>query len=333
MKTVLIRGVVGVMVTAFALTTAGAQGPKEFFRNLVKPVEADPQKEYLLTEMEGPYLIFAAAFSGPNAKQEAHALVMEFRKTRKWNAFVYEKNFVFDVNQDFNQARNPYSGKTVKYRTANGGTEFAVVIGNFTSIEDKQFEKTLAEVRKWQPASPQGKSSATPCSMAFGLQNPILPPENQRGIVDDFIQSINEKRPYTLLKNPKRYTVQIATFTGRTVFEKSASALDKISFSKTKKTDLEMGEQAAVALCKALREQGVEAYEFHDRYASIVTVGSFNQHSQRLPNGTTAVDPEVQQIIQRYQGQVTGNSYKPVIINHIECDLQPHVIEVPRVRR
>jgi hypothetical protein len=294
----------------------------------------------MLTEMEGPYLIFAAAFSGPNAKQEAHSLVLEFRKTRKWNAFVYEKNFVFDVNQDFSNVKNPYTGRTARYKTPNGGTEFAVVIGNFASLEDKQFEKTLAEVRKWQPASLRGKSTATPCSMAFGLQNPLLPSENQRGVVDDFIKSINERRPYSPLKNPGQYTVQIATFTGRTDFEKTASLFDMISssntkktdsFGKTKKTELEMGEQAAVALCKALREQGVEAYEFHDRYASIVTVGSFNQ--QRLPDGRLVVDPQIQQIIQRYQGQVTGNTYKPVIINHIECDVQPTVIEVPRARR
>jgi hypothetical protein len=47
------------------------------------------------------------------------------------------------------------------------------------------------------------------------------------------------------------------------------------------------------------------------------------------------MDPQVQQIIQQYQGQVDvdGKSYKPVIINKVECDMLPKVIEVPRPRR
>jgi hypothetical protein len=277
-KRLLTQVIAIVMVMSFASSVIWAQGPVDFFRNIGKSVEADPKKEYLLTEMEGPYLIFVAAFSGLNAQQDAHSLVLELRKTRKWNAYVYKKEFVFDVNKDFNQARNPYTGRTARYKNTSGGTEFAVLIGNFPSVDDNQFEKTLADVRKYQPASLKNKGVPTPFSMAFGLSNPMLPPENQRGVVDPFIESINIKRPYTLLRNPRRYTVQIATFTGHTVYPDHSTLLDKLQPNNSKMSKLEMGEQAAVALCKALRERGVEAYEFHDRYASIVTVGSFDRH-------------------------------------------------------
>ena len=321
-------------VTALVCTSAWAQNPIKFIQNIGKNVEADPQKEYTLTEMEGPYLIFAAAFSGPTARQDAKSLVLELRKTYKWHAFTYEKTFTFDVNKDFKQAKNPYTGMTAKYKNPGGRTEYAVLIGNFSSLDDKQFEKTLAEVQKCQPASLKGKGSATPFSMAFGLPNPLLPPETQRGVVDAFIVSLNKDRQYSLLRNPRRYTVQIATFTGDTVFEKNSAVLDKVSPASPKKmTKLEMGELAAVALCKALREQGVEAYEFHDRYASIVTVGSFDQYAWRQPNGTETMNPLVAKVIQQYQGQVSGSSHKPVIIKGIECDVQPRVIEVPRPRR
>ena len=286
-KKLLSQTLVAAIVMPFVFSMVQAQSPIGFIRNIGKSVEADPKNEYNLTEMEGPYLIFAAAFSGPNAQQEAHALVLELRKTRKWLAYVYKKEFVFDVNKDFKEAQNPYTGRTAKYKTANGGTEYAVLIGNFPSLDDNQFEKTLADVRKFQPATLKSRGTPTPMLFAFGLPNPMLPPENQRGVVDPFIESINLKRPYTLLRNPRRYTVQIATFTGHTLYQKGAEATDKFSSGNSKKSELEMGEQAAVVLCKALRERGVEAYEFHDRYASIVTVGGFDQHSRQLANGTT----------------------------------------------
>ena len=335
-KILLLRLLTAAMVTAFVSAPATAQGPIDFLRNIGKSVEADPQKEYNLTELDGPYLIFAVAFSGPTARQDAHTLALELRKTKKWHAFVYEKNFVIDAKNDFKQTKNPYTGRTVKYRTSGNETEFAVLIGNFSSLDDKHLEKTLAEVRKLSSESLKGKGITNPFSMAFafGLANPMLPPENQRGVVDKYIASINKDRPYSLLHNPRRYTVQIATFTGQTIWEGSASALDKLpSADSSKMTQLEKGEKAAIKLCKALRERGVEAYEFHDRYSSIVAVGSFDQHSRQMPNGTLVPDPQVQQVIEQYQARMVGGSPKMVIIDGIECDPRPVIIEVPRPPR
>ena len=321
-KLFLVQIIAATIVTAFTFATVQAQGPLNYLRNITKSVEANPEKEYLLTEMEGPYLIFAVGFSGPTAQQDAHALVLEFRKTYKWNAYVYEKNFAYDLSQDFKgKAQNPYTRMKSVYKNSGSG-EYAVVIGNFSSFDDKHLEKTLDEVRKCQPKSLQRRGSLTPCSMAFPSPNPMLPPENQRGSVDPFIVSINKDRPYSLLKNRRRYTVQIAVFTGQIVMQHGASALEKLPFANPDNlTKLEKGEQAATALCKTLREQGVEAYEFHDRYGSIVTVGGFDQHSRQLPNGTVELEPLVLQTIRQYQSK---------IIDGIECDPQPRVIEVPR---
>ena len=329
----------------FAVSTAEAQGTRNPLRNIgdtlrnigKNTVEADPNKEYRLTEMEGPYLIFAAALSGHTARQDAHRLVLELRSTYRWHAFVYEKQFEFDASKDFRQARNPHTGRRAVYMNPGSGTEYAVVIGNFPSLEDRQFERTLAEVRKAQPETLKDKGSTTPFSMAFGLLNPMLPDDHQRNGVDEFIVSINKDRPYTLLRNPRRYTVQIATFTGHTEYVHSVAAssvLERLASANPKRmTNLEKGEQAAAKLCKALRERGIDAYEFHERHGSIVTVGSFDQFEQRLPNGAARYHPAVQQIIDRYQGQLDGTSYKPVIVDGVECDLIPRVIEVPRPRR
>jgi len=291
-------------------------------RNIGKTVEADPNKEYKLTDTDGPYLILAAALTGPTARQDAHSLVLELRSRYKWNAFVFEKDFTRDVNQVLGQAR-----RQIKFNKPPE-TQFAVLIGNFPSLEDNQFKKTLDEVRRTQPESLKGKTSVAAFSfpMAYGLANPMLPPESRQGTIDTFVESLNKNRPYSLLQNPRRYTVQIAALTGRTVVDpKTIQAIEsgRNSFDR-EESALETVGQAAADLCKVLRAQGVEAYEFHDRFGSIVTVGSFDQPGRQTPDGIMVMDPRIQQIIQQYQGRS---------INGVQCSTQPRLIEVPRVAR
>ncbi|MDR3232329.1 MAG: hypothetical protein LBT46_01445 [Planctomycetaceae bacterium] len=332
---------IGSLLTLLLFSQASAYGGL-----FSKSVEADPNKEYILSERNGPWLIHVKAFAGPNARQQANALVLELRKTLHYEAFLYEKTFIHDVNTDFGITKNPNSGTKLRYKNQKKDEEFAVVVGNFPSLEDNNFKKTLAAIKQYQPKSLQNPVvlEQTVLVRAFGFANPMLPPFSGEGVVDKFIESININRPYTLLRNPAHYTVQIATFTGRTIIQQ-----DEIreiengtrTFSKRKTSELEIGERAAAQLCKALREQGVDAYEFHSRYESVVTVGSFQSYGQKLPNGATQFDPAVLQIIQRYQGQpiVPGSggghqlTYKPVIIAGVECDAAPKIIEVPRCRR
>jgi hypothetical protein len=309
-----------------------------------KNVEADPNKEYRLAETDGPWLILVTTFAGPTGQQDANALVFDLRKNYKLNAFQYEKIFVHDINKDFERIQDPNSKRVKKYKTPGTVQEFAVVVGNFQSMDEKSFKETLEKVKKCKPASLKPnpmlrQQPAEPFAGAFGCVNPLQPPENRRGTVDKFIESINIKRPYTLLRNPRRYTVQIATFTGHVVIKQDEIKdieNGKRQFSNRKVSELELGEKAAVKLCQTLRDQGVEAYEFHDRYASIVTVGSFDSYGRKYPNGLEEMDPQVLQVIQRYQGKpVTGQSlsYEPVKVGGIECDVQPKVIEVPRCQR
>jgi len=328
----IVLAIVVAMLSIGMLSTAWAQQPRPLFeplRNLGdsirnignnRTVEADPNQEYRLTEADGPYLIMATALSGPTARQDAHALVLELRSRHRWHAYVYEKDFSSEANRVLAQTRGRLNRPPE--------TQFAVLIGNFSSLEDNQFRRTLEEVRRTQPEALRGRTSAAAFSfpMAFGMANPMLPTEHQRGTVDAFVESINRDSPYSLLRNPRRYTVQIATFTGRGIMgaaEIRAVESGRHAFDQ-EESALEIGARAAAELCRILRERGVEAYEFHDRFSSIVTVGSFDQAGRRLPDGTMVPDPHIQQIIQQFQGQV---------INGIQCSPQPRLIEVPRVAR
>ncbi|MDR0521188.1 MAG: hypothetical protein LBH00_04970 [Planctomycetaceae bacterium] len=327
------------VVSALTFSAFAAAGPFDLLRQ--PAVNAEPGKEYILTESDGPYLIYVGRFFNQPGRQQANDLIYELRKTYRLNAFLYEHSFVHDINQDFKNIQRSDSPVKLKYLKQDTVKEYAVLVGNFPSMEDKRFKNALAEIKTCRPASITVKTVNPPFVNSFGLLNPILPPENPRGVVDKFIESININRPYTLLRNPKPYTVQIATFSGSKVLMRQDEA-DKILKGEglpaaNKMTNLEKGERAAVALCQALRKQGIEAYEFHDRYSSIVTVGSFDYYGRQMPDGTVAMDPQIRQIIQTYRGQeiVTGQTmtYKPVIINGAECDMLPKVIEVPRCRR
>ena len=330
----LVQAIVAALLTGCAFSTAWAQQTSRplldplrnvgnSLRNIGggKTVEADPNKEYRLTETDGPYLILAVTLVGPTAQKDARELVLELRSKHRWNAYMFEKNFTRDANRDFGQTKG-----AIRYRI-QGETQFVVLVGNFPSLEDNQFKRTLDEIRKTQPESLKGKTSVAAFSFpnAYGVANPMVPPVHQHGTIDPFIEAINKNRPFSLLKNPRRYTVNIATFTGRAIME--PEAIRAIESGKNSQFDrqvsaLEMGEQAAIELCRILRAQGVEAYEFHDKHASIVTIGSFDQPGKMMPDGTMVQDPHIQQIIQHYQGKV---------INGMRCVPQPRLIEVPRV--
>ena len=98
-------------------------------------------------------------------------------------------------------------------------------------------------------------------------------------------------------------------------------------------------------LTESLRQQGFEAYEFHDRGQSIVTVGSFDRMSLPGPNGQSVPNPQVQETLRTFGvqvGSVPGNPLMEVPTSEVArrkqqfprswklLDMQPSVIAVPK---
>ena len=54
----------------------------------------------------------------------------------------------------------------------------------------------------------------------------------------------------------------------------------------------------------ALRKQGVEAWEFHDRDCSFVTIGSFDSYGSQNADGTTEMEPEIYKLMEKYKGKI-----------------------------
>ena len=359
--------VLGLSLFFFSATLAVA-GPFDFLGKLGHSIEADPDKEYVLKETDGPWMVFVASFSGPTARQDANTLVYELRKHYKYNAFVYDQVFVHDLKKE-GKPRNPYDQRK-NFQSRGTVHQYAVLVGNFQSVDDTDFQKTLRGIKGCYPDCIQGTSTTAltspnfvalrnramrdetgkmrgPLHMAFATVNPMLPEDylSRRGAVDDFTRKINSDSPYSLLNCRAKYTVRIATFTGDIEYKREddyhALPMGKESRG-TKKSEsaLEIGGKAAARLAAALREKDYEAYEFHSREASIVTIGGFNEIGYELPNGMTELRPEIVDIMNRFRakpadpsrvrrGEVRSISYEPVVILGIECDTQPQIIEVP----
>ena len=64
-----------------------------------------------------------------------------------------------------------------------------------------------------------------------------------------------------------------------------------------------MAAEKAHRLTKALRAKGFQAYEFHDRYSSAVTVGSFSEATVSRVGGGSQWTPEVAKIIDQTPGE------------------------------
>ncbi|MEI8153499.1 MAG: hypothetical protein WCG92_18160, partial [Hyphomicrobiales bacterium] len=88
---------------------------------------------------------------------------------------------------------------------------------------------------------------------------------------------------------------------------------------------------------ESLRKKGYEAYEYHDRTSSIVTVGSFSSVGTKRPDGKIEVNPTIKKYISIFGPNMGTEPGKPGEIGKarkeagIPLDLQPMPVEVPRL--
>ena len=352
-------------------TSMASANPLESLRNMTRRVEADPAKDYTLEERNGPWMIMAATFSGSTAAEDAKTLTFELRSKYKMEAYVFDKTFVNHISKE--EASRSLYQRQLTYQNSGENHEYAVLVGNFVSLDDINLEKTLKALRECSPDCFQksGKktakqklaqiaeyhhiaNAARPCADAFATTNPMLPKGMfgvKQGVADEFVEKLNADRPYSLLKNPGVYTIQVATFTGNIEINQNKirqyeadKSRNTNSADNLKNSELEKAGLAAIRLCAILRAKGYDAYEFHDRYSSIVTIGTFDSLGTPQPNGTIEYRPEIVDILNRCTAKrVNPNmyansgkktiSYEPIKVDGIELDLQPKPIMVPRVAR
>jgi hypothetical protein len=326
--------------------------------------EADQAESLVLSDSNGPWLIIAASFAGEGSLDEATRLVQELRSRYDLPAYLHAQHFDFSDSVQGKGINPDRSPKRMRYDKAGVFDEYAVLIGDFPSVDDPDMQKTLKKIKYAQPRcltnAPENttrryaglrnlysrvnrdgdKQRKGPLGSAFATPNPLIPQEffAPKG-VDSFIIKMNAGVKHSLLDCPGQYSVRVATFRGNVVIDQRE--VSEIEQGGRMKSRLEEAAWNAHRMTTALRKKGVEAYEFHDRHESYVTVGSFDWVGRAQPDGTREMEmnPAIVTLVQRYspnrqpmtgaQGQAV-DGLQPRTIAGISCDVQPWPVEVPK---
>ena len=305
----------GLAVAALA-TPAEAQIWNPF---RAKPPEAAaPAQPAKLSEESGPWSILATTFSGEGAEAQAEELAEELRGKLGRNAYVHQMTFDLKDEGPVGRGVDRYGAPIrMRYRSGAERKEWAVLIGDYPAVDDPVAEKDLAAVKLLRPKAlevdadggtrqnlafyRQGVAQATqegPMRAAFLTRNPLLPDEFfvPKG-VDKFVEKMNKGLDHSALGIDGRYTVKVATFRGRGTLLGATQARSKGTRRKQDAADplVEAAENAHL-LCEAMREAGWDAYEFHDRDESWVSVGSF----ERVTDASGAPLADVAEIVRTF---------------------------------
>ena len=337
-------------------------------------VDADPNKAYALDEEHGPWMIMACSFSGDGAEEQAQELALELRKRYKLRAYTYRGRFDPGKAQGrgIDEFGRPRKWNYMKYKDSKDKekarhpelTEVAVLVGNYQAADEREAQKNLQKIKYATPeclALKEGeqtnqpltgwrmiqrqvyeaigseKKKLGPMSHAFITTNPLLPPEYfaPRNGIDEVVLALNKDVPYSLLDCPGKYTVQVATFKGHVIIKQNEiQAIE--NGDKQMDSQLAKAAQKADKLVRALRMKGYDAYQFHDRYASIVTVGSFNSVGMPRLDGRTEINPAIHLIMKTFgaeskmlPGQTTPVTPLKSLVG-IPFDIQPIPVQVPK---
>lgn len=358
------RSLLSLLIVAVAVSSTAADRPsllKIFGR--APAVEADPSKSYQLSEEDGPWMILASTFVGAGAKQRAARLALEIRKELRLPAYIYQERF------DFTGPINPgmQTSKRLRYANRYEYNAYAVLVGEYDSVEHRGIERDLKRVRtanlplfqdqqeiaaETDGSNPvttvksitnklfsSGKSRAGgPMSQAFVSRNPMLPKEFfQPPKVDSFVNQLNEGLEHSLLECDGKYTVIVKTFQG---LEAIVDGKQEKKFEPSGSRLARYARDAAKMTAK-LRSDGVEAYQFHDRFRSVVTVGSFDELGRELPDGRFEYAPQIRAVMKRYSAlNVPAERARQVPagtrgiasngVGAIPFDVQPKPITVPK---
>lgn len=167
-----------------------------------------------------------------------------------------------------------------------------------------------------------------PMGSAMLTRNPMRPDEpTDGGAIDKLVWDMNKTVPNSLLNCPGAYTVKVATFNGSVIVDQQK--IRQIEEGELKvKSRLTQAAEDAHRLAEALQVLGYEAYEFHDRFASMVTVGNFETPGTRRPDGKIEINPKAHQIIKTFGPD--PNTGQPRQVVGIPLDVQPVMVVVPK---
>lgn len=350
-----VRGLVALLAVCGGLSSVPASA-----------IEAVRGKTYSLTRQHGPWMIMVASFrnvpedrreEGLSAEDAAAELVFELRQ-KGIPAYTYSQDAVIEHISTLDRQERQDDRIYAAQRDM-----ISVIAGNYPSVDDDTAQKTLKYLKAYHPKFMKDEKSGAiyrktpgrkgPLSGAFLTVNPMIKSEElAMNKLDRDVQAWNTGTN-SLLFNTRKFTLVVATFSGRKVTPIAGSKYvgEENRFAQEiensnrdrEKYNLNRAGEDAEQLAKALRDKGQEAYVFHDRYQSLVTVGGFDNEN----------DPRIRTLVQLFgakqkEDPVTKRNVvvaEPFVLTippnrnnpsggtqTLVFDPQPQLMPVPRVR-
>jgi hypothetical protein len=292
--------------------------------------------ELLITEQHGPFHVFVASYVGEDSARFAYNLAMELREKHRLPAFVCD--FRLDPNKDLGiyqpsqeeieRMKKQFKGKAPRFPKLHTPVvdHWAVLVGNFPSLEDRGLETMKARILRLTPNSfsPQvanelrwgNDQNGKPKNQLVGIRGTVNPksPKDKRLTKNDLatlkmLKDMNDQEQYSVYQNNAPYTIFVYKFRG------SGGLVDtgkKDSLGRAKKVDgLVIAGNNARVLCDVMRKMGYEAYVFHSTTCSCVCVGGY-----RFPD---ARDPKIVEDFQKFSKMKIS-----------ELQLEPDVLPTPK---
>lgn len=331
--------------------------------NAGTPVDAVKGRVYTITKQHGPWMIMVASISrirdkenlieGLSPREAALELVYQLRKVGI-PAYVYEQKDELGRIE----TRNRLQEKETRVFAARRG-EICVLAGNYPSPESSQAVRTLEYIKtrfdadflielggRFKPTPGQPK----PLSGAFLTVNPLLSPEEVKAAsVDPLLVRLNSQYDNSLFENPGKYTLVIATFTGKSSRYVKDGQEDEAFKNFQVGNSLDKAAEDAFQLAESMRnatrhgyDDDFDVYVWHDRYKSVVTIGSFDD----------ANDPRIARFVDRFgakQKRLQNNPGQTALIAEYFAipkaaditgaerfwlfDPKPHLMRVPNAHK
>jgi hypothetical protein len=248
----------------------------------------EPIEPYLLTKENGPFMVLARVFRGPNSQRMAVALCKELRTEYGLPAYIFRKkenpggSLIRGVPPTVPSQINSTNVKMPeKIRTFD---EAAVLVGNERTLADQ--ERLWRDVKKLKPACLEKMSSPFPwrvgLSTAIRTTNPYIPAQNLYPRTQDKLMLMMNGGLRSLIHCPGTFSLQVAEFSGRSGFSfDPKTPINQILGPLTNsplRTAHDDAERMAEKLANApeIRQTGQPVYVYHDRTSSKVFIGSFN---------------------------------------------------------
>jgi hypothetical protein len=299
--------------------------PDEDLKPMAMALPDDPLEPYLLTKENGPFMVMAQVFRGPDAERMALALCKELRQEYHLPAYILRsKEFPMKsyIRGTPVQAPSETTKAAIKLpERIRIQDEAAVLVGNEKTEQGTEY--LLNQVKKIHPkclgAMPQLFPWRT-ASLARAIRttNPYVPVHWLYPKAPDKLVVQMNSGPKSITNNPGHFTIQVASFSGLSGFAitgqgKSAfnSYLDERKGASPLQTAHDDAEKVADRLARSpeMKQLGQPVFVYHDRTSSRVFVGAFNSTDD--PNAL-ATRNELLKIAGKINGTARDRRNKPV---------------------